>query len=652
MALVAIKSNDQIDRENAEKAEVRLQNERSSSAQPQAVDNLANHVRKCWEVAKQNRAKINGRLLNCLRRRKGEYSDEKLAAIKQMGGSEIYMLITAAKCRSAKAWLGDLFSPAGDRPFTLEPTPIADMPVSIKSKLIAEAMRGAQELGVTPDQIKPLLMKHRDRILGELKREAEDRADKMAVAIEDFLLDADWRTAFDEFLDDLVTYPVAVMKGVEFRYAKTLKWVNGSDGFHAESAVKIAPKVRRVSPFRAYPSPSSGSSLEGHWFIEHHTLTRSDLAAMRGAPGYNSEGIAKALLHYGQGGLREWLWTETERASLEGRSYIWASSEDIDAIEWSGSLQGQTLLDFGMSADDIDDPLEEYSVSVMTIGNYVIRALVNPDPAGKQDYFSACWQTVPGSFWGIALPETLSDCEDACNAAARALINNMGFASGPQVWVEMDRIAPGADVNSIFPWKVWKSNSSQGASSGQGVGFFQPQSNATELMSIYERFNRYADEISGMPSYAHGSDTGAGAAKTASGLSMLMNAASKTIKQVVRSVDIGVIEPLVEKCYNHLMLNSEDESIKGDLVPKARGSESLVHKEQAQLRQQELLGITSNEFDMSIIGKDGRREMLAEVLKTGDIPVDRILPSREELKEMQMAEMQAQKRMANVPQQH
>ena len=162
-------------------------------------------------------------------------------------------------------------------------------------------------------------------------------------------------------------------------------------------------------------------------------------------------------------------------------------------------------------------------------------------------------------------------------------------------------------------------------------------------MSVYERFNRYADDITGMPAYAHGSDSGAGAAKTKGGLAMLMNAASKTMKHVVRTIDINIIEPVVEKCYNYLMLNSEDEDIKGDLRPKARGSESLMHKEESQMRQQELLAITGNEFDMGIIGKEGRREMLSEVFKTGDIPVDRILPTREEMKEKAIAQIQAEK---------
>ena len=639
--LVAIQTPEQVDQDLKAEAQKKLDAERNSQAYSGVVDNLARHVRAAWNIAKTDRHRLDHRLLECLRRQRGEYSASKLEAIREMGASDIYMMITSAKCRSAKAWLADLFAPAGDRPFTLNPSAIPDLPPDMTAALIREALQGAEELGVPKEHLQALLHKHRDRLLAELHEDAEERAENMAVAIEDLLLEAGWVDAFDEFLDDLVTYPAAVMKGLEFRKIKTLKWMNEGGKFVPGASEKIAPRVRRVSPFRAYPSPSAGSDIQDHWFIEHHTLSRADLASMREAPGYNSEGIAQALLQYGKGGLKEWLWTETERAELEGRSSLLARTDEIDALEYSGSLAGQTLLDWGMDPREIPDPQEEYSVSVMIVGNHVIRALVNPDPAGKLDYFKACWKPVPGSFWGTSLPELLKDCQDTCNAAARALINNMGMASGPMVWVEDDRITPGTDVANLHPWKVIHSNSSERGSSSPGVGFFQPQSNAQELMSIYERFNRYADDITGMPSYAQGSDNNAGAAKTASGLSMLMNAASKTIKQVVRNIDVYVIERIVEKCYNHLMLTSSDETIKGDATPKSRGSESLVHKEQAQLRQQELLGITANPVDMEIIGLEGRREMLSEVLKTGDIPVDRILPTKEKLKEKLMAQAKA-----------
>lgn len=647
--VLQVSTPDQVTEQRNAEEEMRVESMKAAYQGNPVTDSLAAHVRSMWEVSKFNRMDLNNRLQDCQRRRAGEYDEGKLQAIKAQGGSEIYMQITSAKCRAAKAWLSDLFQPSGDRPWQIDPTPLPDLPPQLMQNLVAEAVQGAMELGVPPEMVEQMIMKHKDRLMDELKEESEERSEKMSEKIEDLMIESGWREAFDEFLDDLVTYPFAVMKGIEFRRCKKLQWADQDGAFQPIMGEEIIPMIRRVSPHRMYPSPATGARIDDHWVIEHHSFTRQDLVNMRGAPGYNSEAIAHVLNHYGLGGLREWIWNDEERDNLAGRFSSAADNELIDSLEFSGRLSGQQLIDWGMTGEI--DPLEEYPVSVMVVHDYVIRALLNPDPAGKPDYHKACWSNVPGNFAGIALPESLADCQDTCNAAARALINNMGMSSGPQVWVETDRLAAGEDISVMHPWKIWQTTTGAGAGSGNGIGFFQPASNANELIQIYERFSRYADDISGLPAYAYGSDTAAGAGKTASGLSMLMNAASKTIKHVVRNVDIFVIEPIVEKFYNFVMLTGEDESIKGDAVAHARGSEALIHKESATMRQQELLAMTANPIDMQIIGLDGRREQLREVFKSGDIPVDRIIPTKEEMQQRveEMARAQQEQQMAPGP---
>lgn len=652
--LVAIQTPDQVTQQReqeAEAARLAAQPPAQSYQNTQPAEFIAKHVRSCWEVAKSNRIRINPRLIDCLRRRAGEYAPEKKAQLLAQNQNTIYMMLTAAKCHAAKAWLSDLFNPAGDRAWTLEPTPIADLPPDVMQQLVSSAMQGAEQMiahgmdaQMAATLVQQLVMKHQDRLRDETQREAERRAERMGNKIEDLLIEADWNVAFDEFLDDLSTFPAGILKGLEFRRQKRLMYMQEGGKFVPKPGFVIAPKVRRVSPFRAYPSPAAGNTLRGHWFIEHHTFTRTDLANMRGAPGYNAEAIAYVLAEFGnaKSGLREWVYTDLERATLEGREhFIFNSGSEIDALEWSGPISGRQLLEWGIPDTEITDRDDEYQVSVMVVGNYVIRALVNPDPLGLPDYMRACWKTIPGAFWGRALPELMADSQDVCNATARSLVVNMAMSSGPQVWVEMDRVALGADVKTVAPWKIWYSNNNN-ASGGPGVGFFQPQSNAQELMAIYERFSNYADEMTGLPKFAYGSDQGAGAAKTMGGLSMLMNAASKTVKDVVRGIDMQIISPTITKFFNFVMLNDPDDSLKGDLVVKARGSEALVHKEQAAMRQQELLAMTANPIDMQIMGPEGRLEMLREVVKTGAVPVDRVLPTREEFAQRMSAEVAAQ----------
>lgn len=629
---VLVQSPQQLEQQRLAEQQTRRDN--SNYQTPIVVSQMATFVRQRWGVAKSSRFDITDRLNDCLRRRKGVYSDEKIAQIKATGGTDIFMKITGAKCRAAKAWLSDLFNPAGDKPYSLEPTPVSDLPPDIEQRLINEAFQGAMQMGIPPQMLQQLLEKHRDRLKDEVRQEAEERAERMSDHIEDVIAESNWRKEFNAFLDDLVTYPSAILKGPIYQYKNGISWVvDPQTQEHKPVKQKqLTRNFKRVSPYDFYPSGSASDVDEGGTF-ERLRFFPAELSAMRGAKGYDDNAIDQVLKEYRHGGLREWLFNEGERERLEGRQNFMSNHDDtIDGIEYNGTIQGKQLIEWGINPKSVPDQYDEYSVSIVLIGNYVIRAMVNPDPSGRVYYYKSSWNPIPNSFWGEALPEILADCQDACNGAARALLNNLAIASGPQVAVDTSTLPKGANVGRLVPWKVWRYNGQGSQSTRQPVSFFQANSNANELLTVYERFSKYADDISGLPAFAYGSDTGAGAAKTASGLSMLLNSASKPVKEVVRQVDINVIEPIITALFHSLMLDpSIPKEAKGDAKVKARGSDTLIHKEANTVRQQELLQMTGNPIDMQIIGMEGRREQLKEVYKSADMPVDRVIPSEEEM---------------------
>ncbi|WP_086931605.1 portal protein [Agarilytica rhodophyticola] len=613
-------------------------------------DSLAGFIRSQWTVAREHRRTFTYRFEDCLRRRSGIYSSEMKAKLESARSSEIFMRITSSKCKAAKTWLADLFEPAGDKPFTFQPANYPEINPELEQALMKEAEKALQQSQMPEAKAFAMVDEVKNKVLDDLKQKSKQLAEKMEDRVEDILTEANWRNEFDDFLDDVVTYPVAIMAGLEYRNEKELSWGENEFGQWVPSYKdRVKPKVRRVSPFRFYPSPSVTTSLRGHYCIEHITYTRQDLVSMKEMAGYNSRGIAMALTQYSITGLNEWLW-EDEEQDIINRYNSQGKRETIDALKWSGSINGQRLSEFGLSG--VKDN-EEYQAEIEIVGGFVIRAAISPDPDGSPNYYFSHWSSVPGSFYGDALPELMADTQDICNASARALVENMEMSSGPMVWVDASKLDPAdlATAHIIHARKVYRANpdsENQINNAGAAIQFFQPSSNAHELMSIYEKFSAIADEVTGLPKFAVGSDQGAGAARTASGLSMLMNASSKTIKHVVRSIDINLIEPLIKKIYDHEMMYGEDDSIKGDLRVKARGSQSLIHKEQMMLRQQEFLAQTGNPIDMQIMGVEGRAELLKGVAKTTEIPVDRIIPSKEELQRRteQMAQAEQQELMA------
>ena len=615
------------------------------------VSSLAAHIKRHWQLAKQAKQQVEQDMLAAVRSRRGEYDPDKLAKIRQQGGSEIYMMLFATKARQLKALLYDVLIGSGsEKPWALEPTPAPELPPKDVETILASVYEEAAQaemagMPMSTDDIR--------RRLIDMKTEVENRIDEQARAesaraereIEDLMVEGGWLDALDAFIDDLAVFKTAFIKGPVVRMSSELRWALAGDGSVVPQVQRV-PKVffERVDPFNIYPAPWATNVHDGY-LIERHKLSRSALTALIGVEGYSEDAIRRALDEHGSGGLHEWLSVDTERASAEGRDAVASvsQSDTIDALQYWGSVSGKMLREWGMTEEEVPDEAREYEVEAWLIGSHVIKAVLNPDPLARRPYYADGFSRVPGAFWHNSLFDVLRDCQDMCNSAARALANNLGIASGPQVVVNVDRLPQGEDITELFPWKIHQVISDPMGSSAPPVTFFQPSSNAAELMGVYERFAAIADEVSGIPRYMAGFSGGeGGAGRTASGLSMMVSNATKQIRQVLASLDVHIIAPCVERTYHWLLVNQPELRLSGDLAARARGSLSLLTKETAQVRTNEFLVATANPIDMQIIGLEGRAELLRHAAKRLDVNPDRVVPSSNKFKAQQFAAQQAQ----------
>jgi len=621
-----------------------------ANSQP-VVQALNGYIRKQWMssmMAKQMTAEI--KMLKSVRARRGEYDPDKLAQLREQGSSTIYMMITSNKCRAASSWLRDtLVTAAEDKPWTIDPTALPDLPPNEVEAILQQAQAEVEQLYLngtppTDQQVRERLLEMKDMALSHLKDLAKRTAERMEVKMEDQLQEGNWSKAFSEFLDDITTFPSAFIKGPIIRKRPKLKWVPTQDGqYTLDQTEELVMEWERVDPFNIYPSADASDVNQGD-LIERHKLSRADLQAMIGVEGY-SEGAIRAVLEtYGKGGLRDWIYVDMNKAAAEGKSTMGVQqnpSKLIDALQFWGSVQGQLLLDWGMSKDEVPDPLAEYPVEAWIIADWVIKAVINPDPLGRRPYYKASYEEVPGAYWGNSVADLCRDAQDVCNATARALVNNMSIASGPQVVYNIDRLPQGENITQMYPWKVWQVTSDPLAGSAPPMQFFQPSSLSQELMAVFEKFSILADEYTGIPRYMTGDSPAGGAGRTASGMSMLMSNAGKAIKQVVANIDDNVISPVVERLYYYNMRYGTDPDLKGDVNIVARGAVSLIVKEQAQVRQNQFLQIAlTSPAAQQIIGVEGIAELLRQGAKTLDMNPDRIVPPVEIIKQ-RMAQAQA-----------
>lgn len=629
-----------------------------SAVQPEGVDNsdliasgISGHITSCWSKAKFARQRITERLLQCERQRRGEYDPDKAQEIAATGGSDIFMMITDVKCNAAKSWIQDVLF-QDDRGFDLSPSQEPAIPPEVKMSIIDFVRMEAQEFVAQGQQIHPEAFRTRleevhDTILARVREDAKESAERMSKVIQDQMAEGGYKRAMEDFLDDFVTYPTAILKGPSVRKKKKLQW--GTD-FTPIVVNDYFREVERVSPYDIYPSPNS-SGVDDGFLIQRHRLTAKVLESMKGVPGYSDDEIDQVLARYGNAGFRYFEYGDQQRDNLEGKYHSRLHQDGlIEALEFWGPVMGDMLQQWGMK--DVD-PTKVYEINAWQIGSFVIKCVINPDPLGRRPYEIASWRTIPGAFWGTALAEVMRDVQIMCNASARALANNMGIASGPQVDISVDRLADGEELTQMYPWKIWQTTSDKTGGGQPAVRFFMPEMKAQELMAVYNQFARQADEVTGIPNYVYGATSGgSGAGRTASGLSMLMDNASKGIKAAVMTID-HVITMVVSRFYVHNMMYNPDPYIKGDFKIVARGAMGLIHKEQINVRRNEFLAATANPVDLQIVGPEGRAYLLREMAKGLQMDTDKLVPSLDMMKfkssQVQQAMQQMQPNQQQLP---
>jgi len=176
------------------------------------------------------------------------------------------------------------------------------------------------------------------------------------------------------------------------------------------------------------------------------------------------------------------------------------------------------------------------------------------------------------------------------NGFMRMAVDNAVLSGNLIVEVDETNLVPGQDL-TLYPGKVFRR---QGGAPGQAIFGTKFPNVSSENMMLFDKARQLADESTGFPSFAHGQTGISGVGRTASGISMLMNAAAGGTKTVIKNVDDYLLRPLGEGLFRFNMQFDYDPAIKGDLEVRARGTESLMANEVRSQRLMQFLQVASN----------------------------------------------------------
>jgi hypothetical protein len=617
----------------------------NAPAAPQYPE-LAGYVKGQFEIFRNHRntnAGWSNRMLSALRTFNGQYEPTKLIEISKNGGSQVYARLIAQKCRAAASLLRDIYL-GQDIPWTLKApdSPALDPNIEpeIEKLMQAEAQMVQQTTGQPPQpqdvaaRKEALIQQAEEAAIKKANQQARNASDK----IQDMLRTGGFYHALAEFIVDLPIFPFACIKGPVVKIVPKVVWPPGGGA----PTIKQVPVLtwNRVSPFDIWFTPGVADIANAN-VIEKLRVTRAELNDLLDLPGYNTDEIRACLDEYGRGGLYDnWDTTDAERSVLENRENpAWNRSGMISMMEFNGNVQGRMLQDYGMA---VQDELRDYHVQIWLIGSHVIKCHLSPSPRQRHPYFITSFEKVPGTPVGNGLTDLLTDLQEAANATLRSLINNLAIASGPQVVVNDDMLAPEENGEDMYPWKRWHvRNDPVGNNSRQPISFFMPANNSAALIQCFQEFTSVADDVSAIPKYV-GGQAGGGAGRTASGLAMLMGNASKILQTVSANIDRDVIEESLLQLFDLLMLTDKSGMLTGEEQVSVTGVAVAIQRETLRQRQIEFLTATNNPTDMKIMGMKGRATVLRSVSTTIGMPGEDIVPSDDKLDQMQKQQEQAE----------
>ncbi|SAK62577.1 hypothetical protein AWB76_03271 [Caballeronia temeraria] len=547
------------------------------------IADLAAYVRECFDANQRHRQSsgIEEVILQCTRQRNGEYDPDDKA---KMGNVDVFINVTGLKCRAAESWLKDVLVNVEAQPWTISATPIPEL----SADLISQVEQLVRAEIVARGYASPSLDSARARelkksALDAMQQLAADACSRMSDKINDQLTEANWKAVFEQWQSDIVTYPAGIIKGPVVRTRRALRWIGNELIPDSEAALA----VERVAPIDFYPSAEATNPQDANSVIERMRMTKAKLYECIGLPHFDEATIRLCIAEF-EFGFRDWLSSDAAVARDEKKDgALWGDSETIDVLDFWGRVQGSKLMEWGVR---VDDPEAQYEANVWLVGDYAIRALLNPDPLGRRPYHKTSFNRLPGQFWGEGVPQMIRDIQRSANGAARSLLRNMAYASGPMVEVDIDRMDDSEDdPEKIVPWKVYfvKPSSAPGGSSA--VRYVVAPSIAGDLMSIFNRFLQLSDDYSGIPAYTYGNPQVGGAGATMGGLSLLYGGALKGIKSAIMNIDRDGIEPLITQMWTFNMLFDPDMSLKADAKVVANGAEGILQREQGQARSIETL---------------------------------------------------------------
>lgn len=597
---------------------------------------------------------IEKRWLEDLAQYHGRYDDETARNLSVGRKSRLFINQTRPKTNAMEARLADMLFPTDDRNWGIEPTPVpelasqAEEAARMAAQLVIQATQ-AQETGDPSADALAQQAQEAQQMQAEISArldEARKRARAMEDEIDDHLRECRYQSQAREVIADACRLGTGIMKGPVIGGRSRRQWqevtvIDGETGeaqtVHAMvEATDPRPVFWRVNPWSFFPDFDATSMDDCESVFERHLLNKKQLRALAKQPGFDPDAIRRLLRDQPRYSTPSYI---ADLRSITG-AYHDSATDRYHVWEYHGPLTAEDLRHLSEAAPgaagglgeevaEIEDPLQEVQVVIWFCQNEILKAGPHPLDSGESIYSVFCLEKDEASIFGFGVPYLMRDSQRALNAAWRMMMDNSGLSTGPQIVVNRDVVEPSDGSYELTARKVWYRNNSAPAGA-PAFETYEINSHQAELANIIELARRFIDEETAVPMIAQG-EQGPTPEQTATGMSILTNAANTVFRRIVKNFDDDLTTPCIRRIYDWLMQFSDKEHIKGDFEVDARGTSVLLVRE---MQSANLMALLNNYSGHPVIGPFLKRQglpLFRRLVQTMMIPAEEAVATDEEL---------------------
>ena len=401
---------------------------------------------------------------------------------------------------------------------------------------------------------------------------AQEAARRMEKLIHDQIEESSGSSEIRNALFESSLFGTGIVKG-PFNFNKTLnKWDEDEAGNRVYKPIDVrVPRIEFVSIWDFFPDPNATNIDECEYVFHRHKMNRTKLRSLSRMPYFNKEAIREALA-----AGADYQEAEYESALHDDSRSETYGGDLFEVVEYWGVMDAEYARQVGMEIDESVDDLEEVQINAWMCNGFLLRAVANPFTPFRLPYHSFPYERNPYSFFGIGVAENMDDSQSIMNGHARMAIDNLAL-SGSVVFDVDETALVGGQSMEIYPGKIFRR---QGGVPGTAINGLKFPNTTQENLQMFDKFRQLADEQTGIPSYSHGMTGVQSMTRTASGMSMLLGAASLNIKTVIKNLDDFLLKPLGEAYFQwNMQFLDASVDVQGDLEVKATGTSSLMQKE-------------------------------------------------------------------------